>query len=759
MKLNKENWKNIIDEHFKQEGLLPIKIKTELETNRKEKVRLYAFTDFNSDLESKKTWLVLGSHNLYAFKIEGENFIIETCLSLEKVVRIRSSRGLSCHELRVYVSDDMPSALELFYSSRQKAMMDQMIFCLEQITKNQSYDLLVDPDEQYQMNILRPLLEVSSEVGTKDKDTLWRLLEYLLPYKRELVLGSIGAITGTAVSLLPPYLSGYAIDKIVRPFQDGTLSFDEARSMAWLVFAGLGLSYVVKEVFIWLRLKKMAVLGEKVAFDLRGQLYEHLQSLDVEFFGKKPTGSLISRVSSDTDRIWDFIAFGVVEVSIAIVTLLGLSGVLLLMDFQLGLIMILPVPLLLLSIYFHGEKMKKMFLGAWGKWSKLTELLSDTIPGIQVVKAFGQEAHEVKRFRRRNKAAVEGFNEIHKKWTSFWPRLMMGIHFTVLTVWIFAIPRLVSSGAEDTISAGTFVSFLLYMTMFSAPIEVIGQVARMLNRALSSAHRIFEILDAKPKITTSKRAKKLNVSGAVEFKKVRFSYDGVRPILKGVSFKISPGEMIGLVGPSGGGKSTITKLINRFYDIDDGQVIIDGVPLKELDLTYFRKQVAMVLQDPYLFHGSIWENIAYGQENVDKFAVIEAAKVANAHDFIMALPQGYETVVGERGHTLSGGERQRISIARAVLQNPKILILDEATSALDSETEEKIQEALDRLSKGRTVIAIAHRLSTLRQADRIFVIEKGELKEEGSHQELLEVHEGIYKKLYDVQMKMSKSFV
>jgi ATP-binding cassette subfamily B protein len=424
-------------------------------------------------------------------------------------------------------------------------------------------------------------------------------------------------------------------------------------------------------------------------------------------------------------------------------------------------VMALPVPLLLFAIYSHGERMKKLFLKAWRKWSNVTSVLSDTIPGIQVVKAFNQEKKEEARFNQCNEIVTNEFNNIHNEWTKFWPLLMLGFQLILLSVWIFAMPRLISErGSEDALSAGTFVSFLLYMTMFSQPIEILGQVARMLNRALSSAYRIFEVLDTKASIVDKENPLKLNeLKGNVEFKNVFFSYDGVRPILQDLNFNVKAGEMIGLVGSSGGGKSTITKLIARFYDVNGGQILIDGHPLKDLEMGGYRKQVGMVLQEPYLFHGSIWDNIAYGVPNASAKEVIEAAKIANAHNFIGRLHLGYDTVIGERGHTLSGGERQRISIARAVLANPRILILDEATSAVDTETERKIQDALDKLIEGRTVFAVAHRLSTLRKADRIFVIGKGSITEQGTHSELLKINNGEYARLHRMQQEMSEEFI
>jgi ATP-binding cassette subfamily B protein len=397
--------------------------------------------------------------------------------------------------------------------------------------------------------------------------------------------------------------------------------------------------------------------------------------------------------------------------------------------------------------------MNGLFIRTWRKWSRVTDILSDTIPGIRVVKAFNQETREIVRFQVRNDDVTDEINRIHHLWTRFWPALMFAVHATTVLVWILAVPRLLGSG--HPLSAGVFVSFLLYTTMFVAPIEVIGQMVRTINRAVSSAHRVFEVLDSEPEVRDAPQAVRLEpVQGRVTFDNVTFAYDGVRQILRGVSFDVQPGELVGLVGPSGGGKSTIVSLVARFYDVSGGAVRIDGVDVRHLDTGHYREQLGMVLQDPYLFHGTILDNIRYGLPSASLGAVVEAAKAANAHDFICKLGQGYDTVVGERGHTLSGGERQRISIARAILHDPRILILDEATSSVDTETEHEIQEALDRLIAGRTVFAIAHRLSTLRKASRLFVISDGRLAESGTHRELLDRRNGIYRRLYEMQLQL-----
>ncbi len=511
--------------------------------------------------------------------------------------------------------------------------------------------------------------------------------------------------------------------------------------------------YLVKQAAAHIRLRLMAILGEWVARDLRDELYEHIQQLSLSFFSRKRTGSLITRVSADTDRLWEFLAFGVVDVSLSLVMLAGLGAVLLTLDWRLGLVMTLPVPVFCWVIYRHGENISRLFIRAWRKWSRVTDVLSDTIPGIRVVKAFNQEDREIDRFGERNEDVTEEFNRIHRSWTTFWPLLILGVHAMTITVWIFAVPRLLGAGAH--LPVGTFVSFLLYTTMFLAPIDVIGQMARTINRATTSAHRVFEVLDTEPEIRDVAEPVRLEpVHGRVTFDHVTFGYDGVRQVLRGVSFDVTPGELIGLVGPSGGGKTTIVNLIARFYDVSGGTIRIDGVDIRHLDTGHYRRQMGMVLQDPYLFHGTLLENIRYGLPDAPLSQVVAAAQAANAHDFITKLQHGYDTVVGERGHTLSGGERQRVSIARAILHDPRILILDEATSSVDTETEREIQQALERLVAGRTVFAIAHRLSTLRKASRLFVIEDGRLIEHGTHAELLAKSEGTYRHLYELQLQL-----
>lgn len=749
---------NVITRYTDQPTVMPVELRDLIQSQwNSHPVQLYAMADLDASLNLIQLWVALGPQELAVARQRKETLAWEIkSINRSKITELREMPGLSCTTLTLLGEPGEPALFAFRYTHRQRRAFENIKYVIEQQLKGNTIEP-ENPDSVYSEAVTQSIREAQASVSVNRLSVLWRLLAYLKPYKFQLALGIVAASLMTLVSLLPPYITGYLLDSLIKPYQSGKLSATVASHKSWLLVLAVGGVFILRQVFLWARLRTLAMMGEYVARDLRNDLYSHLQTLSLSYFSTKQTGSIITRVSSDTDRIWDFIAFGVVEVALSIIMLIGLGSVLIYLDWPLGLLLTIPVPIFLWAIFKHGQRMHRLFLKAWRKWSNLTDVLSDTIPGIRVVKAFNREEYEKKRFGNRNVDATSTFNSIHSSWTTFWPALMLGIHLVMLMIWMVALPRIIppKAGIEPSLSAGTFVAFLLYMTMFVQPIEVIGQMARMVNRATSSAHRIFEVLDTRPRIVDTPSPIKLEpVEGHVVFENVHFSYDGVRQILKGVNFEVHPGEMIGLVGPSGGGKTTLINLVARFYEANGGEIYIDNIPINQLDTGHYRRQIGMVLQDPYLFHGTILENIRYGQPEASIEQVIEAARAANAHDFICKLLHGYDTVVGERGHTLSGGERQRVSIARAVLSNPRILILDEATSSVDTETERKIQEALDRLVAGRTVFAIAHRLSTLTRADRLFVIEDGQIKEQGTHEELLAKPEGIYRKLHQLQEEL-----
>ncbi|PYO83497.1 MAG: ABC transporter [Gemmatimonadetes bacterium] len=743
----------VIARYTGQPSRLPAKLRRDIEASwHGAPVQLYALADLDHAHRLTEVWVALGAGHVAVAERAPTGWEIRS-VERDRIEAVREAPGLSASTLTLLGRAGDPPLAVLRYSHRQRRAVENLKFVLEEALAGRTVTA-ADPDQEYAAGVARPIRDAQALVAGRQVAVIRRLLSYLAPYRRQLLLGMGAAAVITLVSLVPPYLAGYLIDRVVRPAQEGRLPLGRAATVAWLAVTAMAAVYLVRQAAALVRLRLMSVLGEWVARDLRAELYEHIQRLSLAFFSRKRTGSLITRVSADTDRLWEFLAFGVVDVSLSLVMLAGLGAVLLSLDWRLGLVMTIPVPVFCWLIYRHGEAIQQLFLRAWRKWSRVTDVLSDTIPGIRVVKAFNQEEREILRFGERNQDVTGEFNRIHRLWTTFWPLLMLGVHATTLGVWAFAMPRLLGGGAP--LSAGTFVSFLLYTTMFVAPIEVIGQMARTMSRATTSAHRVFEVLDTEPEIRDAVRPVRLEpVRGRVTFEHVTFAYDGVRQVLRGVSFDVAPGELIGLVGPSGGGKSTIANLIARFYDVTGGAIRIDGVDVRRLETGHYRRQMGMVLQDPYLFHGTVLENIRYGLPEASLDEAIAASRAANAHDFICKLQHGYDTVVGERGHTLSGGERQRVSIARAILHDPRILILDEATSSVDTETERDIQEALERLISGRTVFAIAHRLSTLRKASRLFVIDDGRLVESGTHRELLAKPDGKYRRLYEMQLQIA----
>ncbi|RPI62228.1 MAG: ABC transporter ATP-binding protein [Planctomycetaceae bacterium] len=579
------------------------------------------------------------------------------------------------------------------------------------------------------------------------RKVLSRLLDFVKPYKWRAIIGFILALLVMFSQLIRPYLTKPMLDNGLGLGGDNPADYMLLLQYIWI----LGGAMVFAAVAGAYRERLMARLGSTVSRDIRDKTYEHLHKLSLSFFSKKPTGSLVTRITSDSDRIWDFVAFTLVEAVISVLTLVGVGVMLFVLNWKLACIVLLPIPaMFFLTVYFH----KKMHGGhdrLFHKWSLLTAVVADALPGVRVIKAFSQEKREVNRFTEKNSQFYEDEVGMITLWTLFGPVMQFCSQVGNLLVWIVGGYWVVTG----KLSAGTLVAFNGFMWMFYGPIHTIAHMDRMLNRAATSVQRIFEVLDTQPVIYSRAVAKPVDaLQGKIEFRNVSFAYDGIRKVLKNVNLTINPGEMIGLAGTSGGGKTTMINLVCRMYDVLEGQILIDGIDVREYDVETLRRKIGLVLQEPFLFHGTVGRNIAYGRPEATAQEVITAARAANAHDFIVGFPDGYDTIVGERGHTLSGGERQRISIARAILSDPAILILDEATSSVDTETEKLIQEALDRLVANRTTIAIAHRLSTLRKADRLVILEKGQITEQGTHEELSTKEDGLYAKLLRMQTEM-----
>ncbi|MAE65606.1 MAG: ABC transporter [Phycisphaeraceae bacterium] len=574
---------------------------------------------------------------------------------------------------------------------------------------------------------------------------LWRLFSYARPYKRWMFVGVFSGAMVTLLQLAPPILTKHLIDDVLSDPETN-------RQLLWPLILALIGAILLRVLFHYLQMNRLARMGEMMTCDLREHAFEHLQKLSLSYYSKKPTGQLISRVTHDTDRLWDFITFGVIEAGMSVLIILCIAVILFVYSPALALLTLLPIPVAVVLTYAHTRVMHRTFHRLWNKWSRMTSVLSDVIPGVRVVKAFTREAAEVQRFRRHNRDYQDDALKLHAEWTSYWPKIMLLINTGTIIIWGYGAPKVMRG--DEGFSLGMFVAFLGFMWMFYGPVEQLGMLNRMFQRAATSAQRVFNILDTPPTIYTRPGAvADAPIRGQVCFRNVSFSYDGVKRVLHDLNFEAETGQMIGLAGPSGSGKTTLINLICRFYDVTEGAVLIDGKDLRNMDLNQLRGEIGVVLQEPYLFRGTIAENIAYGAPDAPIDRVIEAARAANAHEFITGLPDGYDTIVGERGHTLSGGERQRVSIARAVLRNPRILILDEATSSVDTKSEMHIQAAIDRMIQGRTTFAIAHRLSTLRRADKLIILDKGRMVEQGTHEELLE-SKGLYSKLFETQNEL-----
>jgi ATP-binding cassette subfamily B protein len=574
---------------------------------------------------------------------------------------------------------------------------------------------------------------------------LARLFTFLMPYKWVALLGLALTLLMTGAQLAPPYLAKVLIDDVIGKRNADLLA----------VVVGLLISaHVGRALISMVRSYVMQWLGNRVLFDLRVRVYHHLQLLTLTYYNQRQTGQIMQRVTGDLQRLQYFISQGFQEILINVVTMLMIAGILLWMNSFLFLLALAPTPVIFVGTGVFGSYIHRLFHRIWRRYAGLSAMLADTIPGIRVVKSFVQEDRESDRFARRSADLFSQEMRVAKLASGFFP--FVGLMSGLGSVLIYGVGGWMVLTGRGGVTLGVLVAFTGYLWQFYMPVQNFGRLNERLQRCVTSAERVFEILDTEVEPVREPGAVVLDpVEGAVEYRDVRFSYEPGKYALNGISFRVEPGEMIGLVGPSGAGKSTLVHLLARFYDVDEGQILIDGHDLRDLALWPYRRQIGVVLQEPYLFHGTIWENIAYANPDASSEEIVAAAKAANAHDFIVKMPDGYDTMIGERGQTLSGGERQRVSIARAILRDPRILILDEATASVDTETESMIQAAIERLVEDRTTFAIAHRLSTLRKASRLVVLERGKVVEVGTHEELVETG-GLYSRLCELQAEMSK---
>lgn len=579
------------------------------------------------------------------------------------------------------------------------------------------------------------------------KRTMKRLWDIAKPYKWLIFASMALFVVISLLGLVTPEITANLTDHYIRSENPETIT----PLMYLLVIGQILLAQLASRGLSSIRNWTLVIAGNKVVHRMRGIVFEKIQRLSIARITKRTAGELMNRVSSDTARIRMFIVNQVPRLLEQVLLFVVVGIAFFIYDWRLALLILLPTPLIAVAFSMFRGIMGKLMRRSWERSSQSNTVLHDIFSGIRVVKSYGTERREAKRFEEYAAAEKETQLQIEMKWAYINPILQFLIGFGEFFILFYAGNAIL----DGAMSFGEMSKFSSYASMIYAPLQFLAGFPRQVMMAMTSVTKVFEIIDEPEDIKDAENAKEMVIEGSVELSHVSFGYDESVDVLRDINLEIKPGEFIGLVGKSGTGKSTLINLVMRMYDVDEGAVKIDGVDIRDISQESLRSQIGVVLQETFLFSGTIFQNIAYAKKNATREEVIAAAKAAGAHSFIIKLTDGYDTWVGEKGGTLSGGERQRIAIARALLHNPKILILDEATASLDTETEKQIQDSLAKLSHERTTIAIAHRLSTLRNATKLVVLDKGKIAEIGTHDELIEKH-GIYYNLVMAQREMSK---
>lgn len=743
----------------------------------KDDILLSTSNDITFEGEYAERWVIVTRQAVMMLKEEDGTITAPRQFPMAEIESARIDTRVGSGFLQVKIAGNWA---EVARFSNAKAIWFERIAA--KITRlKDTGEFVVSEDDEKEQNrcptcglMLRSATDICPRCIKKHR-VLGRLLQTMKPYWPWAV-GTLALVfTGIGLNLIPPLLQRILMDDIVNHAPELGAHY---RTPVWImervggdpalvqqttavrfkllflvVFGGMaGISLL--NIGLGIIIARLSVtIGTKITYDLRHRLFERLSELSVKYYDRHQVGVLMARVTSDTEALHGFIAQSTQGFLVNILLPLFIGVMLFQMNAELTFYVLIPAPFVIVSTYYFWEFVYPKYYKFWDSSSKLAGMLNSALSGIRVVKAFAQENREVERFDKFSGNLQSSRRRVDQATSTFYP--IVGFIFGLggLFVWYFGGKYIIKGEAGMTV--GTLMAFASYLGMFYGPLSSLSQMSSWLTSSMTAAQRVFEVLDTEPEIEEAAKAYHMHICrGDVEFKNVSFGYDRYSPVIRDVTLHIQPGEMIGIVGRSGSGKTTLVNLLCRFYDVDQGGIYIDGVDIKDLHKDDVRRNIGLVLQEPFLFRGTVRENICYGRPDAHIEDIMRAAKAANAHDFVMRLPDGYDFKLGEYGSGLSGGEKQRISIARALLYDPAVLILDEATSSVDTESEKQIQDALGVVTKGRTTIAIAHRLSTLKNSDRIVVMNDGRIIEVGTHTELMTL-EGTYYKLVKIQTQLT----
>lgn len=696
-------------------------------------------------------WLIATDKQIAAFAVNDGKVDLISAHQLSDITKIESANLTGSGVVEILVNNR--SHRLIYYSNAKNADFAWAIEQIKRLLDGKAIEL--DRQERTRRICKSCGYPIPEDLNkcprcTEKGKTLRRILQFTRPYLGQLFFIFLTLVAGIIFGLIAPYISKLFIDVILKP-DTKTGLFQHAH---WIPLAALALfmAYAGQNFFSGLHMRLAGIVGHKTVFDVRAAIYQKLQDLSLAYFDKHQTGALMARVNQDTRELQHFLVDFIPLTLESLFILLGVGIFLSILSWQLTLFVFIPIIATVLFLKNIFSKIRLYFRRYYHRRSRLSALVNDSLSGMRVIKAFGQEGEESKKFDRRSSAFRDAGVDLEIKWSVYSPTLQLLIMSGTVLVW-FVGGKLIVGGK---MTLGDVVAYSGYLMMFYRPIFILTRMVQLITSSISAAERVFDIIDTEPLIQDSPNAvAKPAIQGSIEFKNVTFGYDQFKPVINDFNVTIMSNEIIGLIGKSGAGKSTLINLVCRLYDVNKGAIVVDGIDIRDIKYQDLRSQIGVVLQETFLFNGTIFENIAYAKPEASVEEVIDAAIAAHAHEFILKKPDGYDTEVGERGNRLSGGEKQRIAIARAILRDPRILILDEATSSLDTETEKKIQEALRNLTKGRTTIAIAHRLSTLRNCDRLLVIEDGKLVEIGTHEELME-KQGVFYNLVSMQTELQK---